>query len=175
MKNIYLNSKKIAEIINSSIKIGLPPEIPVGIYLVETHGRPSLFRLIEYSCFILRVVLWALIKLPIPNYTLGRFQLGLATILKYYGFDLDIHARIITPTSLQIVYLVRSLIWKNHVNIACHVIKGIYNDCHNLDSDRLIRYVGIKYNGRLKYGLFLEKLVKLHIRKKIQNKLSEVQ
>lgn len=146
-----------------SKKYSIPHEILLGIYLIEIHGRPFWFRSLEYFLLTLHIVYWFLSRQPIPNYTIGRFQLGLATILKYYGYAFNPHSRFIKLTNFrQISLIIRSIYWKSHLEIASELIKEIYEECSDLDYGRQCRYIGIKYNGHISYGLFLEKLVRVY-------------
>lgn len=63
----------------------VPFEIVLGVYLIETKCRPYWFRIIEYLYLFLRVFLSYIFYIRIPNITVGKFQIGLATILKYHN------------------------------------------------------------------------------------------
>jgi hypothetical protein len=157
----HMPPKKVMNaIIQCAAKYNVPFEILLGIYLIEIHGRPFWFRFAENLILCIRLLFGLVFKSPIPNYTIGRFQIGVATILKNVGYECDIHSRTIQlKDATQILLIIKSMWWRNNLLIACKYISTLYRECSDLRQNRAIRYLGISYNGHVSYGLFLEYLV----------------
>lgn len=156
------HEKMINQIGATAKKYSIPHEILLGIYLIETTCRPFWFRLIEYLALNVRILLWFVNRLPIPNYTIGKFQLGLSIILNWGGYKTDLHKKYLQQFSrehLAIIY--KSLFWKNHLEVCCWRLSQIYEETKNLNNGRAIRYIGTRFNGDISYGLVLEQVVGL--------------
>jgi hypothetical protein len=145
----------------------VPLELLIGIYMIEVTFRPFWFRCIENIIIFYKIMLWFLFKREIPNYTVGRFQLGLGVISTNGGYPVKIHSRKFSPKNINHIFIIiNSLKWKKNLKIAGWWISQLYSETTDLGQLRKLRYIGIKYNGYISYGLLLESLV-VKIRKKI--------
>lgn len=141
----------------------VPFEIVLGIYLIETACRPYWFRFFENMYLILRICLSFTMNLKIPNITVGRFQIGLGTTLKYHSVLADVHLSSMNVSGYKnyVFILQTAFSFDKNSIIGTWWIAELYNQTLGFNSRRAIRYIGLKYNGYIGYGLLLENIVHL--------------
>lgn len=138
---------------------GINPNVLLSIFTIETFYRPFWMRMVEYCTVFFGCIRCLLLKIPTKNRTIGRCQLGLATILNFYGSDYYQHSHSILITSISEMRQIFSTISKKRTIeiLACrlqpitHRAICIYPD---LQENR-IRYIGEQFNGRYSYGMLL--------------------
>lgn len=159
--------QRIKSVLNKvETQVGLLQNTLCAIYLIETTARPLHARLVEYLMTTCRMLLCFLIKLPLPSYTIGRFQIGLPYILKYAGRDVYEHVDRIREIELRdIVTVWKAIRWEMQVKLAVYRLipitrraKKIYHvgECEN--DYRAYVYIGEQYNGQYSYGLFMQEI-----------------
>lgn len=155
-KNIKKNSKEIAFIFNQEIEDDLKLII-IGILLIETYYRNKFVRIIEYVVTVFNCITNLAFNIPLKNYTVGKFQIGLTYILNYSNrsfFEHLIHINHINLKDLGVI-LEAFTFEKNYEVTLCRVRK-IYIDFRYLNVENLYRRIGEKYNGEYEYGILLE-------------------
>lgn len=146
-----------------SVEFAIPSEILISIYLIETTYRRRRFRLAEYIIVLIRLILSISLKVPLPNYTIGKSQIGLGVILNFFGFkNCYTYSVEIRDVNLsQAFSIIKSFLWKNNSRIFAWRIACLAKLCNAPNYYSMIRLIGTYYNGKLTYGLILEKLVKI--------------
>lgn len=142
----------------------IPQNLLVGIYLIETSFRPWYFRIGENILVIFCSILNLLFKKPFKNYTIGRCQIGIASILKYHGRSTYKHTKYITAITVEdLLNIIKSMYYKNNLEICSNMIVPLYKKsfytANNYNGQ--LCHVGEEYNGRYSYGLLLEDIVNL--------------
>ena len=93
-----------------------------GIIQIETTYRKKYFRICEYLALTIGIVFNLLLKRPIKNYTIGICQVGISTILSYYGKETYQHLDRIDKLSFCDVYnIIKSIYYKNNILVFCIV------------------------------------------------------
>lgn len=151
---------------NLCIKYGneyrVNPCVLLSVFLIETFYRPLWMRIAEYSVVFWGCVGCLLLKRPIKNYTIGKCQLGLATILNFYGGNHYQHSHKILISSVSEIRQIFSVISEeNSIKILAYRLQPITHKAMriypNLRKNR-IRYIGEQFNGRYSYGMLLNEV-----------------
>lgn len=134
--------------------------ILASIYFIETLCRPFYFRISEYLALVICLLLNIIFKKPIRNFTIGKCQLGLTTILNYYGSQHYIHLDYIKRIKVnEAIYILRIIMSDEYYRIFADKIRPIFNRANNIygksDLKNTTQYIGQQYNGKYTYGLFL--------------------
>ncbi len=142
----------------------LPKGLLVSILLIETKCRPLYFRIAEYIAMLIDVIINRIINRPIKNYTVGKCQLGVASILNYLGDNIYPYVEYIPRLNKnQAILLMKALFSDEYYKILAYKIKPIYNRAINiyspLDLKNVICFIGEQYNGKYTYGLLLSTIV----------------
>ena len=140
----------------------IPVNLLLGIYLIETKYRPLYYRIGEYSIALLGCLLNITIKKPVKNYTIGYCQVGLSSILNYYGRKTYRHVRYIENlTFSDLINIIKSIYYKNNFKICLDVTYSIYEKTIKIGDDYniQIRQIGKQFNGKYSYGFMLELVV----------------
>lgn len=151
---------------DAEIQNGLLPNSLYAIYLIETTARPLYARLAEYIVTTCRMLLCYLIKLPLPSYTIGRFQIGIPYILQYKGKNIYEHVDRIKQINLRdMVAVWKSASWEMQIKLAIYRLqpitrraKRIYHIAEERCDYRAYVYIGEQYNGQYSYGLFVQEI-----------------
>ena len=170
-----LTKEKISTIVNRSRmsepknlcdkygkKFGIDSNVLLGIYAIETFYRPFYFRLAEYFLVVTGCFSCLLLKRPLKNFTIGKCQLGLATILNYYGYDYYQHSQYICIKSFAELSKLMSIISTDKcIEVLAYKLKSITDRASriypngNRDS---FRYIGEQFNGRYSYGMLFSEV-----------------
>ncbi len=146
-----------------SKEYGLPFDILCGIYLIETTFRPYYYRCGEYIVVLFNLFLALLFNKPIKNYTIGKCQIGMGTILCYFGYkNAYFYSKEISDVTIeQAIVIVKSFFWEYNSRIFAWRLRIIYHNSspHNTNYSKLIRTIGYTFNGKIGYCLILEELV----------------
>ncbi len=147
----------------------LPRGLLRTITRIEQAARPRYARIAEYSVLFLAFVRNKVFRVPIKNYTLGKCQLGISTILNYYNYGLYQHLKHIQTLSIKQILIIYSsaMSVKQYCILAKHLAPineracNIYPDSSN-ENDLASRYIyiGEEFNGRYSYGLRLAELMR---------------
>lgn len=149
------------DICSAAESFKVEPCILQAVYALETRFRPLWMRWVEQLYMGLRVWIWRKWAVPVPNLTVGPFQLGLSTVLRFFGHDYPIHASSIAPRgSKELECIRRAHEWRWNVRIAAWQVGGLAHEAECLTPDRALRHIGLAYNGDIRYGIYLERLVK---------------
>jgi hypothetical protein len=162
--NEFKRSRKRREVLKNvriySSLHNIPGELLLGIYLIETNFRPLKFRIVEYFYLMLRVFLFLVIRVPIPNLTISKFQVGIGTLLRQQGYNIDRHKMFFSPSKDQLIVILHFIFSrKEEYRTSSWWISTLYNETNDLSEHRKIRYVGLRYNGFWYYGDLLERVV----------------
>jgi len=134
-----------------------------GIYLIENYYRNTFLRVCEYIFLVLNFLLNKVFGITIKNLTVGHFQLGITSILTYYGYQsFDIHAKWIKAISFkQLICILKGIKWKNNLEICVWKIEPLFYQLllKNSHIDSLSGNIGEYYNGKMSYGFLLQRLV----------------
>ena len=138
----------------------LPFDIVCGIYLIETTFRPLHYRLVEYTVVFFKLLLSVIGGLPIKNYTVGKCQIGLGTILCFYGYtNATFHSKEICNINFdQAISIIRAFFDEYNLLIFVWRLRFIYAS-YTEDIDNIIINIGYGYNGNMIYGLVLERVI----------------
>ena len=136
--------------------------ILLSIYMIESFFRPLPIRIVEYVFAFCGSLRCLLTSKQVKNYTIGPCQIGLATILNYYGIVNYRHKKKIRIDSVKQIWLVFSAIstkvslriLENSLTPICKRAKEIFSE----DVDNQLYYIGEQYNGRYSYGLMLSEV-----------------
>jgi hypothetical protein len=154
------NKKKTNSIKDYCHKRDFPVEvknIAIAILLIEQYFRPNHKRLLEYVLLNTNIVLSLLFKIKLHNYTIGKSQVGLTYVLRYYGFNRSIHSKYLYSLSLREAVTVLFLFnFYDEVAILLKRVSIYYNHLDSNSCDNILRKVGEMYNGKYSYGLLLE-------------------
>ncbi|MBC7764993.1 MAG: hypothetical protein H7Y41_00790 [Hyphomonadaceae bacterium] len=148
--------KQIKNIIDTSINRKIPYKVAIGIYIMETFYRPIYIRIVEYLLLVIGIFLNVIFKIPLRNITIGKLQIGLGTILSYYGnVKIGMHDRYIYSLSInQIMFIFKAISWKYQLEILYWWYK-----IHGLNETP--GKIGYLYNGEIIYGIMLQRLVNI--------------
>lgn len=135
------------------------PYVLLSVYTIETFYRPFWMRIVEYCAVFFGCARCLLLKRPMKNYTIGKCQLGLATILNFYGGDYYQHSRYILISSVDEIRQIFSVISEDRaLEILAYRLQPITHKAAciypELRENR-IRYIGEQFNGRYSYGMLL--------------------
>lgn len=135
----------------------------LGIYVIETHFRPLYRRLAEYAATAV-TGLWSLVSgRPIRSWTIGPYQLGLPTILAYYGYPARLHDHTVHIPSLRaLASIFSAAALSTGVRILDWRLAPTAREAARHWPDRegmRCRAVGEEFGGRFTYGLILERVV----------------
>jgi len=154
------NKKKTNLLIDYCDKNNISVEvkkIAVAILLIEQYFRPIQKRLLEYFLLTSNIVANFLFKIKLHNYTIGKSQVGITYILRYYGFERDIHSKYLYSLSLReaisILFRFNSY---DELAILLKRVSTYYTHLNSNNSDNILRKIGEMYNGKYSYGLLLE-------------------
>lgn len=159
-----INNKKLQHIENVATLYKLPNELLLGVYILETAYRKWYHRCVENIFTILSIVLNITLKRKVKNYTIGRCQIGLATILSLSGELRYRHSKKIDNLDINdLKIIIKGMNFKGSVDLCSIHLKKLYGTelLRGTDNDILIRRVGEEFNGRYIYGLLLEDLCRL--------------
>ncbi|MBE7031948.1 MAG: hypothetical protein E7401_03180 [Ruminococcaceae bacterium] len=140
----------------------IPYKICSGIIQIETTYRKRYFRICEYVVLMISIVLNLLLKRPIKNYTIGICQVGISTILSYYGKNTYQHLEKINRLSFCDAYnIMKAIYYKNNILVFCYRISCICGKSYfeKYSESQQAQIVGEEYNGKYLYGLRLQALV----------------
>jgi len=173
-RRISSHQKYIQHLNGLSIKYGVPKNILIGIYFIETSFRPLYFRICEYIFVILGVLLNFAFKVPLKNYTIGRCQIGISSILIFSGKDIYKHSRYIKKVSKSdFLNIVKAMHYKRNLEISALIVRRLYvksfKTANNYNNQ--LRHIGENYNGRYSYGLLLDEIVSCLDKRNKVNKL----
>lgn len=161
-KRLYNNSKYLIQLQRLAQDHKLPKNLLAGIYLIETYFRPMTIRYAEYVMTVFGMIRNKISKSPFKNYTIGRCQLGVAYILKYYDKYTYKHVKkIYSLTIRDFGNIIRSMHYKENFKICAVMIEDIYKRALRTTDDfnLQLRIIGQAFNGRYSYGLLLEEVV----------------
>jgi hypothetical protein len=131
--------------------------IAVSILLIEQYFRPIHKRLLEYFLLTINIVASLLFEMKLHNYTIGKSQVGITYILRYYGFDRDIHSKYLYSLSLrETITILFSFSSYDEVAILLKRVSIYYKHLNANNYDHVLRKIGEMYNGKYSYGLLLE-------------------
>lgn len=142
-----------------SIKYDIPKELLIGIFTIETTYRKFYHRLAENILTVLSIVLNILFNGKVKNYTVGRCQIGLATILSLSGNYKYRHSKHITNLTFKdLLIIMKAMNFKGSVEVCASHLRVLYEKelSRGADEEILIRRIGEEFNGRYIYGLILE-------------------
>lgn len=138
---------------------GINPSVLLSIFTVETFYRPVWMRVIEYCAVFFGCIRCLLLKIPMKNRTIGRCQLGLATILNFYEGNQYQHSYSISISSISEIRQIFSVISKERaIEILAYRLQPITRRAICIYPDvqeKRIRYIGEQFNGRYSYGMLL--------------------
>lgn len=138
---------------------GINPNILLSIFTIETFYRPFWMRMVEYGAVFFGCIRCLLLKIPTKNRTIGRCQLGLTTILNFYGGNHYQHSHKILISSFSEVRQIFSVISKARaIEILAYRLQPITRRAICIYPDlrkNRIRYIGEQFNGRYSYGMLL--------------------
>lgn len=147
------------QIRRTAARYDLPASVLAGVLLIERHFRPVWVRLLEDGYLFLRLSLWALCRVAVPNVSVGSFQVGVAVALNVLGFVANRHVDYVRPPStFAWLVLWRLPMWATNLELAARVLAEYYSRTEGLDSARRIRMTGFLYNGSAQYGRVLAEL-----------------
>ena len=135
------------------------PDLVVSIYIIESFFRPLYLRFCEY-CLVLFAAMYCLVfKHPIRNYTIGCCQVGLSTILSYYGIQTYQHALTVMISNSKDMLRILSVISKRKsIDILVFRLAPIIQRANRIYPNKLesrLNYIGEQFNGRFAYGMLL--------------------
>lgn len=140
----------------------------LSIYIVETHFRKMMYRQGEYIIAFASAIVSVLFKRPMKNYTIGKCQLGIATICNYYGGCYYQHQRYILIRGIKALGNIFSItILENTVKILNYRVLPIIKRAEKIYPDNIelqMYYIGEQFNGRYSYGLLLYEVFELAYR-----------
>jgi len=167
--HIYINglrkiNKKQYEMIDiASKEHGIRPSIIKGIYLIENYYRPAHKRVVEYILAFSFAIINIFFNVPIKNYTLGHFQLGITSMLFYSNVKkCKIHDRKIQKLSLEEVFhIIHYCNYNENLTLTCKKVFDIKRKLEIKwgDRDSNIGRIGELYNGTVSYGFLLQLIV----------------
>lgn len=163
----------IMKIINYYSKIyDIPFYVLLGIFIIETTNRTLVYRLIEYVAATAFGLISIIFKKSMKNYTVGVCQVGIGNIL-YMDLNRDIrydkYIKLKNYNELKTVVMAYKK--NNNIRMSAMLIKEFLNESMELNSDRQIRYIGQKYNGKIEHGVLLSKLVQALEKENITERL----
>jgi hypothetical protein len=133
------------------------PDIVASIFIIETFFRPFYMRFCEYCLLLVSAMNCLIFKHPIKNYTIGCCQVGLSTILNYYGIQTYQHAHTVMLSGFADLRLMYSVISKKKsVEILTFRLAPIIQRANRIYPNKLksrLNYIGTQYNGRFAYGM----------------------
>lgn len=160
---LQAESKTWVSVKNLCIKFGseygINSDVLLSIFTIETFYRPLWMRVVEYCVVLGSCVRCLLLKIPVKNRTIGRCQLGLATILNFYGGNHYQHSHNISISSFSEVRQIFSVMSKERtIEILAYRLQPITHRAVSIYPDlreNRIRYIGEQFNGRYSYGMLL--------------------
>jgi hypothetical protein len=168
-----ISEKKLQHIENVAALSKFPSELLLGIYILETTYRKWYHRWAENTLTIISVLLNIITKRKVKNYTIGRCQIGLATILSISGSLRYRHSKKIDNLSINdLKIIIKGMSFKGSVYLCFVHLNKLYNTelLRGTNKDILIRRIGEEFNGRYIYGLLLEDLCESIVKKNIIQK-----
>lgn len=159
-----ISKQELATIIKYSQLYKIDKCIIMGILLIEKSFRPFPFVCLEYIAFIFEYMLNKLFRIPIKNYTLSRFQIGISSMLFYSKCSrYKLHSRKLNNLSLkEFKVILSSINFENSTNLFCLKLIDIQSNIekHWGRTETNVGRIGEKYNGNIKYGFLLMELYK---------------
>lgn len=156
------NTKRIKQINNAEITKDLK-HIILGIYIIESMYRSVPLRIVEYIVLFFNICLNYIFKIPIKNYTLGPFQIGISSILIFNGYkEFEIHQKYIRKLNFeQLKMVLHSIEFENNLKICFWKVKDMYVQVLTNTSEyySIVGNVGELYNGSIRYGFLLQSIV----------------
>jgi len=143
-------------------KHGIPYEILLGIYTLETTYRVAIHRFAENSIVTILLFLNIMFGVRVKNFTIGHCQVGLATILICSGSPVYRHSKHLVGLSLQdCSTIIRAMRKNTNINCCAQYISSVYSNFASIYGvgGTLVRRLGELYNGTYTYGLLLDNLV----------------
>lgn len=134
--------------------------IMISILLIETYYRYFAIRIVEYIVVFISSILNLILNVPIKNYTVGIFQVGISYALNYDGFKMYEHVKYIKSINFRmLISILSSFYYKRNIHISFYRILGYYKKINLLLDDRLIsRRIGEMYNGSYEYGILVQNI-----------------
>ena len=139
--------------------------ILLGIYTLESFYRPLPLRMAEYGMLLSEGLLSPVRGGKIKNYTIGPCQLGLSTLLRDQGYQVELHCKQVPVPSIgAFLGLFRAASTAFSAQVLAHRLRDAMEKAA-LDAperfDLRCRYIGQVFNGRYSYGLLLERVCHL--------------
>lgn len=139
-------------------------DLLMAIYVIESFFRPFPIRIVEYIAVFLSAAGCLICGSTIKNYTIGIFQLGLSTILNFYGGNYYQHAKNIRIFTFQEMKNLFSVISSDKaISILFYRLNPIISKAQKIypnSAQRQLRYIGEQYNGHYAYGLLFADVYK---------------
>lgn len=164
VKRIKHRKKDIVKICNNGGNNILFNRILVALFLIETTYRPWHYRVIEYVALFL--LLWCnkILRKPIKNLTIGKCQIGLTTILNYYGCSKYMHLDYLDKLSIKEMLLILKAIKPDeYYKIFANKIRPLFYRAERIygskDERNISQYIGNQFNGQYIYGLLLAAVI----------------
>lgn len=140
-------------------KYGVNSNTLLSIFAIETFYRPFYFRIVEYCAVIIGCFQCLLLKKPMKNYTIGKCQLGIATILNFYGGSYYQHSqRILIHSAKEAWQILCAISTDRCIEILAYRLQPIADRAKKIYPDKYksyLRYIGEQFNGRYSYGMLL--------------------
>lgn len=153
-----LNKRRENYLRKQVAKYELNESICFAIYAIESTARPFWFRFCENAVFVINFLLNKLMRIPIKNLTIGVFQIGLTSIMKYNGKNIWQYYDYLPKMTLkEFCWIIKAMTFKGNVNIFCKKI-SVYGE--DADMNTTISKYGTLYNGRDEYILTLDNEVR---------------
>lgn len=161
-KRVKWREKNILYLQHLSTQYYMPKNLLVGIYLIETSFRPWYFRIGEYIFVILGCLFNIVFGAPLKNYTIGKCQIGISSILKNSGKNVYKHVRYIRRIDKEdFLNILKAMHYKRNFRICAEMVNDFYerslHTANNYNSQ--LRHIGEEFNGRYSYGLLLDDIV----------------
>ena len=156
------SNKKIKEIEKMALDDDIK-KLLIGIYMIENTYRNIFYRIIEYMLLIISFIVNVFFEIPIRNYTVGTFQIGITSILIFYGDKTyDVHQKTINKlTKEQLNFIFKGIAYNNNLQICLCKINQYYEKLKSKGYNyySLVGHIGELYNGDIGYGFKLQEIV----------------
>ncbi|MEG1725928.1 MAG: hypothetical protein RR313_11090 [Anaerovoracaceae bacterium] len=140
-------------------KYAIPYELLMGTYTLETTYRKWYHRFAENSLVVFSAFLNFLFRKRIRNFTIGKCQVGLATILSHCGIPRYRHCAVIDKlTFKELGLLIRAMKMQGSLDCCAWALSGFYQDEMTFTNSihSAIVSIGERYNGTYTYGVLLD-------------------
>jgi hypothetical protein len=139
----------------------IPPDLLLGILTIEMTYRTILHRAIELVCVLVSALLCVIFRRRMKNYTISVSQVGITTILSYFGVQHYIHSKHLSEFKISwLKYIFSAMRFSVSVQICADRLSDTYLAAVQelLNQSMAYRKVGYEYNGRWVYGIMLDNL-----------------